>query len=263
MSDALHALYRQGRIVWFVFQRELKSKFVHTPFGILTALLEPLAILGLLTLVFSTVRMREALIGDYLLPFFATGYLPVHCFKKGANYASTTFNRNRKSLYACVLKPLDLFIAGGLIMTAIMICLMTIITVFFIIAYHTPIPQNIAGVLSIFLINGTMGIAIGAFNQSIETVYPFWKTIFSVATTPLILLSGVFYTAESLPQVAVRYLEWNPFFQGTEALRTFYFAEYVSPIFNPIYYGGSAMVIIFVGLSIERLFRPRLMRSAA
>ena len=262
MNAIALTIFDQFKLLYFLVERELKGRYSRSPIGVLSAIAEPLAVLLILTVVFTQIRMRNVALGDYLLLFFSTGYLPLHCFKAGASSAYLAFNRNRKLLFVSKFSPMYLFITGGTVMLFVMTALMTLIVLGFIMLYSVEPPKNIAICLLVFMLNNIMGFSIGAFNSWVATRFPYWITIFSILTAPLIILSGVFYTAETINKSALQYLEWNPFFHSTELFRENFFYGYTSPIASWPYYGGTVLVLLCVGLLAERFGRRGLMRQA-
>lgn len=262
MNAVALTIFDQLKLLYFLVERELKGRYTRSPIGVLSAIAEPMAVLLILTIVFTQVRMRNVALGDYLLLFFATGYLPLHCFKAGAGSAHSAFNRNRRLLYISKFSPIYLFVTGGAVMLFVMVALMVIITLGFMILFSVEAPKNIAICLTVFLMNNIMGISMGAINTCISTRFPYWLTIFSILTAPLLILSGIFYTAASINKGTLKYLAWNPFFHSTELMRESFFYGYTSPISSWTYYGGSVLVLFCIGLLAERFGRRGLMRQA-
>lgn len=262
MNAVALTIVDQFKLLYFLVERELKGRYSRSPIGVLSAIAEPLAVLMILTVVFTYVKMRNVVLGDYILLFFATGYLPLHCFKAGASSAFTAFARNRKLLYISKFAPLYLFITGGAVSLFIMSALMALITLGFMLLFSVDAPKNISLCLAVFVMNNIMGISMGAINTCIATRFPYWVTIFSILTAPLLILSGIFYTAASINKGALRFLQWNPFFHSTELMRENFFYGYTSPIFSWPYYGGSVLVLFCIGLLAERFGRRGLMRQA-
>jgi len=142
-----------------------------------------------------------------------------------------------------------------------MVTLFLAVTTVFVLIYEIPWPENIVFCFIPTFCNALMGLGMGALNMVIKSWFFYWGTIFATVAAPIGVLSGMFYTAETLPPSAVEILYWNPFFHSTELLRTFYYAEYTSDFFDPYYYYGWTFGLLFTGLLCERVFRYRLLNE--
>ena len=253
----------QARIIFTIASRDTQIKHSESPIGILSSLLEPLATLLLMTLIFTSIRMRHAGMGDYLLLFLMTGILPISQFKGAAMSGERTFRRMRKTLALPRLRPLDLILGGilsnFLAVGALFIC----ITMFFHIVYNTEEPYELFMSMVPAIGNACIGFGFCCVNITIKTWFPFWGTIFGIVMTPVGIMSGMFFTAQTMPPSIQAILYWNPFMHSTELTRMFFFEDFHSDFFDPYYYfswvGGS----LFVGLLVERTFRYRLLGSKA
>lgn len=249
----------QARIVWSVATRDVQIKHRESPLGVLTALVEPLAIIIILTIAFSSIRLRVPGVGDYLMLFLMTGILPISMFRGSAVGAERAFMQMRRSLTLPRLRPLDLMMGGALTNAITLMLLFVAITAFFMLVFTAEPPRNILLALMPLAANALMGLGMGAINLTVRTWFPFWITMFNILIGPIGIMSGLFYTAETLPQNIQDVLYYNPFFHSTELCRTFFFEGFESEFFDPYYYGGSVLTLTFLGLLCERLFRYRLL----
>jgi capsular polysaccharide transport system permease protein len=67
--------------------------------------------------------------------------------------------------------------------------------------------------------------------------------------------SGLFFCITMLPLAFWPYVTWNPLFHVTELVRDAWFEGYVSPIASPTYVVECTLVLLFLGLSVERHVR--------
>ncbi|MBJ3775105.1 ABC transporter permease [Acuticoccus mangrovi] len=258
-----NAISAQARILYAVAARDVMLKHRESPLGVLTAVVEPLATIGMMTLAFSLIRLRDPGLGDYLMLFLMTGIIPISIFRLSSLGGERTFMKLRRSLVLPHLGVLDLVIGGILANFLTLAALFLLITVFFKLVFKVVEPEY--WILSLFpgFCNALIGFGFCMVNMTIKSWFPFWGNIFSIITTPLGIASGMFYTADRLPPQVVAYLYYNPFMHSTELTRTFFFPEYTSQFFDPIYYGGWVVGSVAVGLLCEWIFRYRLIGSKA
>ena len=72
---------------------------------------------------------------------------------------------------------------------------------------------------------------------------------------PLFWISGLFFTASMVPSSAREYLMWNPIIHCVELVRDGWFAQYHATAANPGYVMICIVVLMFVGLTMERAVR--------
>ncbi|MEM8853967.1 MAG: ABC transporter permease [Pseudomonadota bacterium] len=258
MTAVVRSLNAQARIVWAVALREMMLRHRESPLGVLTAIIEPLAMILLMTLVFSTIRLRIPGAGDYVMLFIMTGILPITMFRGGVQGCDRGVARQKRALVVPGVRPLDLMLGGLIVNYMTLLALFTLITAFFALIYRPDSPQNFVVSLLPGVCNALMAIGVGAINLLIKSWFKFWGTIFAIITMPLNIISGMFYTADTLPTAVLKYLYYNPFFHATEFTRTHYFPDYTSDFFDPYYYFGCTFGFVFLGLLVERVFRYRL-----
>ncbi len=70
-----------------------------------------------------------------------------------------------------------------------------------------------------------------------------------------IFMSGVIFTAATLPGWMLPYLAWNPLFRAIEIARECWHPAYQSPIATPMYVFLCAFALTALGITAERLTR--------
>lgn len=256
--SVVSAIETQARVVWSITARENMRQHRSSPIGMLSSLLEPIALIMMMTLVFAYIRLRVPGMGDYLMLFLMTGVVPIYMFRKGVNSAERVAAQMRPLLFFRTVRPLDLMLGGLLNAFLALIALFCLMTLFFKLVYRVPEPENF--VLSLVPTVCNAGIAFGfaSVNLLIKTWFPYWGTIFTIITAPLGICSGLFYTAEVMPERVRDILYYNPIFHSTDWTRHFFYPDYTSEFFDPYYYFGWVFGSLVVGLTVERYFRYRL-----
>ncbi len=100
-----------------------------------------------------------------------------------------------------------------------------------------------------------LGFGFGVMNAVIVSLWDSWKHIEKILTRPLIFISGVFYVPSRMPPTITDILWWNPVLHLVEWVREGFYPNYDSAIFTPGYPLFLALILIFLGLAGERLFR--------
>lgn len=251
----------QARIIYACATRLLQMKTRESPLGVFSLLLEPIATIGVMTLVFSYVRFRVPRLGDYIMIFLMTGILPISLFRQGIIGADSGFMRLRRLLVMPQIQPTDLMLAGVMLSLLVLWTLFVSFTVFFHYVYDMEWPENLIFCFIPAFCNAMFGYGVGMINMVIKTWWRYWGTLFGIAMAPIGIMSGMFYTVENMPLQVQKILYYNPLMHSTELVRTYYFWEYNSTFFDPFYYYGFTFGALLVGLMCERFFRYRLLHQ--
>lgn len=262
MTAIFASISSQLRILYALLLREVKIRFRDSPIGPLSAVVEPLGFMLIMTFIFSNIRMRSVDLGEYLFLFFMTGLLPLFCFKNVMNGIGSTINKHRRTMYAPNIGPLDLIFTCYLFAIIVYIALFASINWFFVIVYGYVGAEYFVLCLIPMLCNALIGIGFGVLITVGSIFFRYLTTITGILFGPIQLLSGMFFTAETLPPQILPILWWNPFFHSTELFRTYYYYEYNSEMFDPYYYYGWVIAAFFIGIATERLMRHRLLAQA-
>jgi capsular polysaccharide transport system permease protein len=97
-----------------------------------------------------------------------------------------------------------------------------------------------------------LGLGVGTLNCYLFMAYPINERLWQIATRPLVIVSGLFFLLESVPEPYRDWLWYNPLFHITGEMRngifSVYSATYVSYLF--VYgLGASLFAIGFLLLS--------------
>lgn len=256
--SVLQSLSIQTRVVWGLTTYEAMKLTRTSPFGFFSLFVEPLTVIVILSFVLATIRMRLPGYGDYLVMFIMTGVVPVFTFRKAANFGERNCFMSRNLFMFPRVRPLDMMVAGAILGFLAMGALCLAITGIFKFGMNTSDPQNLVLAFVPIVCNAVIGFGFAAINAAISSWWPFWIRVFATITAPLNVLSGLFFTAEMLPDKILEYLYYNPFFHSVDLMRHYYFEEYSSTFFDPYYYYSWVFGALVIGLATERIFRLRI-----
>jgi len=248
------AIKIQARVVGALLLREARVRHGRTQFGYLWAIVEPVFHVVILSALFSTFA-RQAPFGDSMGLFFATGVLPFHLYRNTAQYLGAAFEANKPLFNYPVIQQLDAVFARFLLELATWFIVVLIVMSFVIGVLDAPKPNDLAGILHAMAFVALFGFGLGLLNAVIRRKYNAWGVMFNVATSPLLFLSAVFYTLESIPSEFRGYLAWNPLVHGVEGFRTGYYLNYRSSALDLNYLMWCGLVCLCLGLLFERLTR--------
>lgn len=95
-------------------------------------------------------------------------------------------------------------------------------------------------------------VGLGMTNSAIRIYFDSWDKLFSAINRPLYFISGIFFTAASLPPQAREYLQWNPLFQYVEWVRSGFFSTYQNVYINHHYAISCSAGMLLIGLALTQ-----------
>jgi capsular polysaccharide transport system permease protein len=193
-----------------------------------------------------------------MVGFVATGLIPFQIFRETVSRASNAVDANKSLLFYPQVRPLDLIIARcsleGLTSTAV---LAVILGFEGLVLGKLRVDDPLMVLLSLsmaVLLGGALGVVVGSLSVFSNTV----SRIVPVLLRPLFWISGIFFTANTLPSHVRTFMLYNPVLHLVELTRGGYFADYDATYASPMYVCAWAITLLALGLMLERVARRRL-----
>jgi len=217
--------WRGMRVIGALLLREMSSTYGRTPGGYVWAILQPVAIIVILTIAF-TFLLRSPSLGTSFILFYATGFLPLRMFQEVANSVGTAVQFNLPMMAYPRVTFVDVLAARAIlaVLTQIMVSAVIFAGVFILDDVRAILDFEyilLAYGMTIFL-----AIGVGTLNSYLTFSFHLWRNVWGILTRPLLFLSGVFYIYEDLPRAAQDILWYNPIIHITGTLRMGFYASY-------------------------------------
>jgi capsular polysaccharide transport system permease protein len=227
-QDSLRARrFRSLRTIFALMLREMATTYGRSPGGYLWALIEPVAALAILSLGFALIFAAPP-VGNSFPLFYATGYLPFMMFNDVANRMATSINFSRPLLTYPAVTFLDALIARFLLNVLTHLMVAYIIFFAIIVVLDARAVLDLPVILLAFALAAFLGIGVGTLNCYLMTAFPLWERTWQIATRPLFIVSGVFFTFESMPRFAQDILWYNPLVHVIGLCRAGFYGSYRS-----------------------------------
>lgn len=243
--------FQRLRVLFAMVVRETGTKFGKSYGGYFWAIAEPLGGIVMLTLVFGF-ALRKPPMGDNFALFYATGVIPFMLFNNVSHSVAAAIQTNRGLLRYPVVTPLDTvlskFILDFLTMFMVAVLLYTGVILF----YGLEVDFNAASAVMAFSLSAFLGLGLGTLNCVLFGFFPTWKNLWNVLTRPLFLMSGMFYTFQSLPAAMQDVLWWNPLIHIVGLMRAAFYSGYEAEYASPLYVLGFAGILFVIGAYLLR-----------
>ncbi|WP_299211086.1 ABC transporter permease [uncultured Tateyamaria sp.] len=248
------------RTITALVLREMSTTYGRSPGGYIWAVLEPALGLALLVALFST-GLRTPPLGTNFAIFYASGLMPFFTFLYVTNKVGQSVNFSRQLLAYPRVTILDAVLAR-FILTVLTQYLVSYLLIAAILGtMETRTVLVLPALLSAFAMAGALGLGIGILNAVLVAYYPVWQMAWAVMTRPLILISGVIFLHDRIPQPYRDWLWWNPLVHVTGRSRTGLYYSYRGEYVSEIYVYAVALICGTIGLLfLRRYYRDSMER---
>lgn len=231
------------RAITALILREMTSSYGRSPGGYLWKVLEPVAGIALLTVMFG-LFMRQPSLGTNFALFYATGLLPFMTFLSVSGAVAQALRFSRPLLAYPAVTWLDALIARFVLnfLTELMVAYLLFFGILTI--FRTRVIVDLPVVAGALALCGLLALGVGALNCFLFTRFQVWQRVWSILMRPMFLISGIFFLPERVPQPWRDYLWWNPLMQVIGLMRRGFYVSYPAPYVSVPY------VLAFSGLCL-------------
>ncbi len=248
------------RTIAALLLREMSTTYGRSPGGYLWAVAEPALGLILLVVVFST-GFRTPPLGTNFAIFYATGLMPFFTFLMVSNKVGQAINFSKQLLAYPRVTFLDALLARFVLASLTQFLVSYIILMVILSTMETRTVIVLPEILSAFCMAATLGLGIGTLNAVLMAYYPIWQSVWSVITRPLVLVSGVIFLHDRVPEPYREWLSWNPLVHVVGRNRTGFYYSYRGEYVDTVYVYQVALICGAVGLLfLGRYYRNSLER---
>lgn len=231
------------RTIAALMLREMATTYGRSPGGYLWAVLEPVAAVTVLSLVFS-LMLRAPSLGTGFALFYASGYLPFMLFNDVANRMATSIRFSRALLAYPAVTIVDALLARFLLAALTHLLVGAVVLTGILLLTGAQTLLDIPRLLQAAALAAVLGFAVGTLNCYLMAAFPVWERAWQIATRPLFLLSGVLFIFEDLPLFAREILWWNPLFHITGIARAGIYSTYQAG------YASATYVLVVAGIAL-------------
>jgi len=250
-------LASQIEVVIALILRETRTRFGRNRLGYLWALIEPIVITFTFYSVL-TIANRPVPSGMGLFSYIATGVLPYTLFSNTVTRVADAVSSNKSLLYYPQVRPIELVISRAALEAATFIAVFVLIMgTDAVVSQRLDLEEPLLVIVGL-LCASALGTGLGLIFCALGQVSTVADRVRGPLLRPLFWISGVFFTADALPDNARDGMLWNPVLHVTEVVRAGWFsnydANYVDLGYVLWWIGGLALV----GLVLERWVRRRI-----
>lgn len=205
--------------------REMTTRYGRSAGGYVWAFLEPVAFILMFTAIFMQIA-RDPMLGTSFALFFATGVIAFTIYRDIADFTSSAVLFNKPLFTYPSVRALDAVMARFVLqfLTLLVVATVVFVAIFMI---DDIVPNlDFEPLLFATLLAALTGLGVGVLNCTLFVFSQTWMRIFGVFNRPLFLISGVFFTPESLPAEIRDIVLLNPLVHIVSLMRMGFYPAY-------------------------------------
>ena len=249
-----------GDVVFGLLIRELKTRFGSYRLGYAWALLDPLLMISLFSVVFGF-RAHSGFGGVPAPLFITAGYLPFMFFNKVVSQLKSAVSANMGLFCYRQVTPFATFVARFLLEVMIGMIVGVILVLGLLWFGFNAIPadplQLILGYLLLMIFSFSLGMVFCVVGSLVEEARKFLDLLMM----PLMFISCVMFPLASIPSQLQPWLLWNPLVHAVELIRAGWIAGYATPNVSWTYLASCTLLLLTFAMSCYRLSHRRLIAS--
>lgn len=239
--------FRTLRTVGALVLREIESSNGRSSLGYLWAVVEPVAGILLMTVIFSIV-FHAPPIGDSFAFFYASGFLPFTAYLDISQKVSQAIRFSRPLLFCPGVTFLDALLARFLLgaLTQVVVVGAVVGAMIPLLGLEVILDLPAIGLALVFCF--ALALGVGSLNCFLIERFPSWERIWSIATRPLFIVSAVFFVFDGVPQPYRDWLWWNPLVHVVGQMRRGFYPSYEGAYVSAYYVLAVAGAAFLAGL---------------
>ena len=241
--------WRSSRTIFALMLREMATSYGRSVMGYLWAIVEPVAALALMTVVFS-LFLRNPALGTNFPLFFASGFLVFNIYSSVGNNVASAVLYSRPLLEFPAVTALDAIFARFLLnfLTHLMVIFIIIFGIIEI--YDLRLILDFEKIVLALFIAGAFALGVGTFNCYLFIAFPSYVQVWAILNRPMFLISCIFFMFDTIPQPFRDFLWFNPLVHIVGLMRAGIYATYDAHYATPAYVLGISLVLFMIGLHL-------------
>jgi capsular polysaccharide transport system permease protein len=247
----------QLRVLFALLMREMATRFGGSAGGYLWAVIEPVGFIALLSVAFSQIAHSPP-IGRSFPLFYATGYIAFSYYNDIASLTGRAVQVNRPLLNYPAVTALDTVLARFLLQVLTGLAVAAVVFSGILSVFADQVRLDPVALMTCFALGSLLGLGVGTVNCSLFALSKTWQQVYGVISRPLFLISGVFFTFDSLPRAVREVLWWNPLVHLVGLMRSGFYPIYDDSHVSIVYPLAIGLGLTTLGLALMPVCAARL-----
>lgn len=243
------ASFPMFRTIGALVMREVSSTYGKSMGGYLWVILEPVAGIVLLTLIFS-IALRMPPIGTSFAIFYATGLVPFMFYRTLSTAVASSISFSKPLLSYPAITVTDAIISRALVNSVTGLLVGYILFSIILGMNETRTNPQIAHIALAYAMAFVLAIGIGSLNAFLFAAFPEWQSLWGIISRPLMILSCILFMYDDVPHPYDSYLWWNPLIHVVGQMRKGFYLTYPGDYVSPLYVFSVGLILWVVGTAL-------------
>ena len=257
MTSIREEMWKTKGIIFNFAKSDLKIRYRNSVLGIFWSLIEPLLMLGVLFVVFSTMFKFE--IPNFPI-YLLVGIVCYNFFKNGTVFALNSLS-NRSTLMTQIYFPRSVPAISSGITAAIMLILELVVLAIFIVIFQFVPPITILFLPLILALLFLLVLGIALPLSVLNVKYKDTEFIWMVIVHAGFFLTPIFYQFDMMPVQVQNVLQFSPMVQIVTMAHHVVLYGTLPSVTSILYAVGSISVITAVGYLIFRKYQAKIVEE--
>ncbi len=240
--------------------RELKTRFGSYRLGYAWALIDPLLMISLFSVVFG-MRSQSGFGGVPVQVFITAGYLPFMFFNKVVTQLKSAVSANMGLFCYRQVTPFATFIARFILEAIIGLVVGCILVLGLLWFGFDAVPNDPLQVILCYSLLMALSFSLGIIFCVVGILFKEASRFLDWLMMPLMFVSCVMNPLMAIPSQYQHWFLWNPLVHAVELIRSGWIAGYVSPNVSWIFLSSVTLILLTFAMSCYRLSHRRLIAS--
>ncbi len=240
--------------------RELKTRFGSYRLGYAWALLDPLLIIIVFSLIFG-MRGHSGFGGAPAPLFITAGYLPFLFFRNVVSKLQSAVSSNMGLFCYRQVTPFATFIARFILEVMVGMVVGCILVLGLLWIGFDAVPSDPLLVLLIYLLLMIFSFSLGIVFCVVGSLFQEADKFLRLIMMPLMFISCVMHPLMTIPTQYQHWFLWNPLVHALELIRCGWITGYSSPNVSWVYLSTVTLLMLTFAMSCYRLSHRRLIAS--
>ncbi|MEO1554798.1 MAG: ABC transporter permease [Pseudomonadota bacterium] len=243
-----------------LIMREMATTYGRSAGGYIWAVVEPAAVVAVLSLVFSAL-IRSPALGINFPMFYASGILPFLLYTSVQTKVSGGLTYSRPLLAYPTVTYLDSLVARFLLEVMTKVLVGYIVFTSILLIFETRVNIDFLTLIAAYSLAALVGLGVGTLNCFLATRFTIYARAWAILTTPLFIISGIFFVYENIPSPYDEYLWYNPLIHITGLMRSGFYSTYRPDYISIPYVTGVGLTCLVLGLLLLRRYHRDLLNN--
>ena len=251
--------FKTPRTILALMLREMQTTYGKNAGGYAWALLEPIGGIVVLSVVLTVIRIRIPALGTNLPLFLASGLLMLTMFMALSSRISQSVTFSKPLLFYPGVRYVDAIVARFLLNAITQLLVFYIVITGIVFVYDLRLILRMEWIVLALGLSWLFALGVGVMNAFLIGMAPIWQQVWGIVTRPLLLVSTVFYTFESIPLAWRDVLWWNPLVHIVGFMRRGLFPTYDAAWASWLYVAVVGATLLMFGLLFLYRFHRRIL----